>query len=88
MDPKTFIEWLYHEIDQLVLAAGNLGIPLDQAQKVCSKAHDLIEMMSIDERRMTVTLLEESSSKYRNAPTKYIEDHIEGIMATILGFLV
>jgi hypothetical protein len=87
MDPKTFVEWLYSEIDHLISEAVNNEIPLDQAQMTCSKAYDLIETMSVEERRLTDALLEGSFSKYRNVPIKYLEDHIEGILATVIGFL-
>ena len=60
MDPKTFVEWLNREIDQLILEAVDNEIPLDQAQKTCSKAHNLIETMSVEERKMTDILLEGS----------------------------
>jgi len=87
MEPKTFVEWLYHEIDQLILEAVDNEIPLGLAQKTCTKAHDLIETMSLEERKKTDTLLEGSFSRYRNVPSKYLEDHIEGILGTVLDFL-
>lgn len=87
MDPKKFVEWLNQEIEQFIGQATSNGISLDYAQKICSKAHELIETMSVEERSRTNTLLEGGFSKYWNVFDKYLEGTIEGIIATIYGFL-
>ncbi len=87
MDSKSFVEWLIGNIDQLVTKAAGNDILLDDAQKICYKAHDFVETMSIEDRRKADSLLEESMAKYRNLFEQYFEDQIEGILATVFGFL-
>jgi hypothetical protein len=91
MDSTTFLEWLNHEIEQIILEPEKkISVPYISA--ICQKAHDEIVNMSTEKQKRVYSLLESywypnSDFKYGNILDRHVENHIGGILATIFGFL-